>query len=73
MAQSKLKTLAELEGYLTINGLLADAAYESVTPGICVNEGCKYIAEVEPDCADGHCESCQTKTVRSAYVLAGII
>jgi hypothetical protein len=42
-------------------------------PGICMNPGCLYTAEVEPDQRQGWCEVCGTTTVRSGIVLAGLI
>lgn len=73
METSKLKILADAEGFLTIEDLMAEAAFDSVVPGICENDGCDYTTEVEPDCDEGHCECCQTNTVKSAFVLAGCI
>lgn len=46
---------------------------DSVAPGICMNDGCDYITEVEPDQSEGYCENCDTCTVTSALVLAGAI
>ncbi len=42
-------------------------------PGICTNDGCTFTAEYEPDCSSGYCEECKTQTVKSLYVLLGII
>ena len=46
---------------------------DSVCPGICMNSGCDYTVEVEPDQDRGYCERCGTQTVKAALVLAGII
>ena len=46
---------------------------DSVSPAICMNEGCEYTAEMEPDQDRGFCEVCETNTMVSALVLAGII
>lgn len=71
--ERKLKTLAELEGFATVEELLEAASYDSVSPAICVNPGCEYTAEMEPDQDGGHCEECGTKTVQAALVLAKLI
>lgn len=33
----------------------------------------EYTTTVEPDCDSGWCENCETQTVKSALILAGII
>jgi len=53
--------------------MLEAATFDSVAPGICSNEWCNYVTEVEPDCRDGWCKKCQSGTVESCLVLAGII
>lgn len=68
----KLVTLADSWGYddpldmVESIGLLA-------SPGICINRGCDYTIDIEPDNAKGWCECCNTNTVASALVLAGLI
>jgi len=44
-----------------------------VSPAICMNDGCDYTAEMEPDQDRGWCEACGTNTVASALILAGLI
>jgi hypothetical protein len=70
---SKLRSLMELEGYEGLVEFLIDNAADSVCPGICTNKGCDFTTEVEPDQDRGHCEACETQTVKSALVLAGFI
>lgn len=69
----KLNRLAELEGFETIIDMLMEFKWESVIPAICMNDGCDFTAYYEPDCDEGHCELCGTKTVSSAFILAGVI
>lgn len=69
--QAKLRALAESEGYGDIQDLLEAAAFDSVSPGICIN--CDYTCEVEPDQDKGYCESCSGQSVQSALVLAGLV
>ena len=52
---------------------MAAAVGDSVSPAICLNDGCDYTTEMEPDQDRGWCEACRTNTVASALVLAGII
>jgi hypothetical protein len=70
---SKLEELAEIEGFESSEELLQQYIVDSVCPGICSNPGCSYTTEVEPDSNSGWCEECQTNTVKSAMVLAGVI
>lgn len=69
----KLEKLAEDEGFDGGDDLVEHFATESVVPGICMNEGCDYSTNVEPDQRGGWCELCETKTVESCLSLAGVI
>ena len=69
----KLDQLVESEGYDSLDDLIAATVSDSVSPAICLNEGCDYTAEMEPDQREGWCEACGTNTVASALVLAGFI
>ena len=73
LSQQKLKELVELEGYDDDTDLIAAAVADSVCPAICMNDGCDYTTEMEPDQAQGWCENCCTNSLKSALVLAGII
>ena len=64
--------LHELAG-VSVEELLRQANFDSVSPGICVNQDCDYTADVEPDQDKGYCEVCETNTVQSALILAGLI
>lgn len=70
---TKLQQLTQDWGYDDELEMLQEATFDSVSPGICTNEGCDYSTEVEPDQAHGYCEVCETGTVQSALMLAGII
>ncbi|MEP7010178.1 MAG: hypothetical protein ABJC13_07630 [Acidobacteriota bacterium] len=69
---TKLEELADANG-MSVDELLDSAAIDSVVPGICTNGGCDYITEYEPDQDAGWCEVCDTGTVTSALILAGVI
>ena len=71
--QAKLTQLVEIEGFESVEDLCAATIADSVSPAICMNEGCDYTAEMEPDQDRGWCEVCGTNTVASALILAGLI
>ena len=68
-----LKRLVEASGFDTIEQLLESTVVDSVSPAICVNAGCDYTTEMEPDQREGYCEICGTNTVQAALVLAGMV
>jgi hypothetical protein len=70
---AKLMKLCDIEGFKSLDDLLAAAAGDSVSPAICMTEGCDYTAEMEPDQDGGYCEVCGGNTVTSALVLADLI
>ena len=70
---SKLQTLIELEGFDTVDGFLVEFAFDSTVPGICMNPDCDYTTYYEPDQDEGWCEICDTNTVKSGLLLAGIL
>jgi hypothetical protein len=69
---SKLDELADEWG-LTVGEFIERYALDDVSPGICMNPGCLYTTEVEPDQRQGWCEVCGTTSVRSGIVLARLI
>ena len=71
--KAKLTALVEAEGYNNLEHLLQDVITDSVCPAICVNTGCSYVCEMEPDQDRGWCEACGSNTVQSALILAELI
>lgn len=69
--RAKLEALRAAEGFPSVEAMLEAAAFDSVSPAICI--ACDATAEMEPDQDRGWCESCGRNTVVSALVLAGII
>lgn len=59
---SKLDQLASTWG-LSVAELIETYALDDVAPGICMNSGCTYSTEGEPDLASGWCEECGTRSV----------
>lgn len=68
-----LKELLQLEGSTTLLDLAKQAEIEGAVPCICMNDGCDNTAAYEPDCTDGYCEICETNTMKSLYILGGLI
>lgn len=67
----KLQELIESEGYRKLHNWLDDNRNASTCEGICMN--CEFTKEVEPHQDKGYCEICETKTVKSGLILAGVI
>ena len=70
--KTKLEELADACG-MEVDEMLESAAFDSVVPGICTNDGCDYTAEYEPDQDGGWCEQCEMRSVTSALILAGVL
>jgi hypothetical protein len=73
LRKAKLAKLVEIEGYDRLDELLEAVFSDAVSPAICMNEGCDFTCEMEPDQDAGYCEECRTNTMKSAPVLAGLI
>jgi hypothetical protein len=69
---SKLDALARELG-MSVMEFVDSYALDDVSPGICMNPDCDYTTEVEPDQREGWCEECDTPSVKSGVVLAGLI
>jgi len=69
---SKLDCLARTWS-LTVAEFIETYALDEVVPGICMNQDCDYVAEVEPDQREGFCEECSTRSIRSGLILAGLL
>ena len=52
---------------------LVQAVSDTVSPAICMSEGCGFTCEMEPDQDAGYCEECHTNSTQSALVLAELI
>ena len=70
---AKLMTLCEIEGFKSLDDLLAASMVDCLCPAICVTEGCSYTAEMVPDQDQGYCGACGGNTVVSVLILAGLI
>lgn len=68
-----LDRLAAAEGYDDPIDLLEDSIFDSLVPAICLNAGCGYTQDLEPDQDAGWCENCQAATMASALMLANLI
>lgn len=70
---AKLATLVKIEGYSSIEELAQAILSDTVSPAICMNEGCNFICEMEPDQDAGYCEECRTNSLHGALIVAGLI
>ena len=69
---SKLKKLCEIEGISEME-MLENATFDGSCPAICMNKNCNATYDYEPDQNEGWCEECQTNSVKSCLILAGLI
>lgn len=66
----KLEECMHQNGYECVTTFMEYCMFGGGIPnGICMEPGCDYTTEVEPDCEDGWCEVCQTNTVKAAQEL----
>ena len=70
---SKLGKLMEIEGYDSLEEMLEEATFGDNCMGICMNPNCDYTISTDPDATNNWCEECQTNTVKSCLILAGVI
>ena len=69
-----LKKAASTVGYESVDDMLKAEITDSVATGVCTAPGCGFVTiSIEPDCEDGWCEDCDENTVKSVFVLAGVI
>jgi hypothetical protein len=73
LCAAKLAKLVEIEGYDSADELMGAVISDAVSPAICMNDGCDFTCEMEPDQDAGFCEECRTNTMKAAPVLAGLI
>jgi hypothetical protein len=71
--RAKLAKLIAIEGYDNIEELAQAILSDSVSPAICMNEGCDFTCEMEPDQDAGYCEECRSNSMQSALILARLI
>jgi hypothetical protein len=72
-SHAKLDLLAEYEGFDNIDDMLERAVFDGVCPAICMEDGCDYTADLEPEQDKGWCECCEKPSMKSALILAGVI
>jgi hypothetical protein len=69
--EDKLRLLADAWG-MSVDEMLETYFLDSTAPGICMNPGCTFTAEYEPNQEAGWCDECSTQSVRSVLILSGI-
>jgi len=68
-----LQKAADEEFGGNINAMLEDSSTDGSAIAICTNCEEVYGERLEPDATDCECEECETSTVQSVLVIAGII
>jgi hypothetical protein len=53
---AKLAKLIDIQGYESIEALMEAVFSDSVSPAICMNEGCDFTCEMDPDQDAGYCD-----------------
>ena len=71
LEQQKLATLCTIEGYEKLDQLMEAAASDSVSPAICMTEGCDYVADFGKDQTQGVCEACGCMAASCAAIAFG--
>lgn len=70
---AKLEKLADMEGYDDVDQLFECRALDSCASSICMEQGCDYSANLEPDQDKGWCEACEKPSMESALIIGGFI
>jgi hypothetical protein len=52
--REKLAKLREVEGFETLEAMLEAATFDSVSPAICMNEGCNYASTMDTNTTASH-------------------
>ena len=68
--RAKLAKLIEIEGFSSIEELVQAVLSDTVSPAVCMNDGCDFTCEMEPDQDADYCEECHTNSMQSALILA---
>jgi hypothetical protein len=66
LRKAKLAKLIEIECYDSVEDLMGAVFSDSVSPAICMNAGCNFTCEMQPDQDAGYCEECHTNTMKAA-------
>lgn len=53
--------------------MLEEGTFDSLAWAVCMNDGCDYTTQYEPDCCEGWCEECEEGSVMSILVLRNMI
>lgn len=72
LRRKKIETLVDQIGLESL-ALLEHYQSDGLVPSICMRPECDYWTELEPDQTAGWCESCQTRTLTSLFILAEIL
>lgn len=70
--QEAIKVLTEDTG-MTEDELLKEATFDAVAWSVCMNDGCNFTNQYEPDCDGGWCDECEEGSVQSILIILGVI
>lgn len=70
---TKLDTLYSNWGVTDRMAALEHFMFDGLCPAICMNDGCDYTTDMEPDQDHGWCDDCGTNSMKSAMILEGVI
>jgi hypothetical protein len=73
LSNEKLKKLLEVGGFADDLAFMQAALSDAVCLAICMNSDCSYTEDLEPDQTRGWCPECQTNSMKSGLILAGVI
>jgi hypothetical protein len=73
LRDEKLAKLVKSVGAESFEHMAWTALSNDNYPAICINKGCDYTCEMEPDQDAGWCECCDTNTVVGALALGELI
>jgi hypothetical protein len=73
LTKAKLQKLIEIGGFADDLALYQASLADAVCPAICMNEDCSYTEDLEKDQEEGWCPECNTNSMKSCLILAGII
>lgn len=73
MNTDKIQTLTESFGFDTPEDMVKTYICDGLCPCICMSPECDYTDELEPDQDVGWCPECKKNSMKSAFILMGIL
>ena len=73
LQKEKLQKLIVIGGFADELALVRESLLDASCLAICMNPECSYTEDLEPDQEEGWCPECNSNTMKSGLILAGII